>query len=818
LRTGLQLARIQLRRGWVKLAGIALLVGLAGGLVLASAAGAARTFTAVDRMVDYTQPHHVLAVPDAGIGSELDFEAIRALPMVEDASRADGILMLPAGGISSVAQLDKGPSAMAVDGGGFYRFDRVVLASGRMPDADAVDELLVDTNFAESEGIRVGDQYTWRVPSQDEVFQILMAESEDEVLEIANHPDYGTTVTVTVTGIGNTVEGVAVDEGFEPIEMFVTPAFWTELGNPSAGWWGALVRLDSADSILQFRGAVDAMAPDELIAYQTLPANQAKSERATAPAATALVIFAVTVAIVGLLLVTQAFSRRFQFDATDVDTLAVLGTTRSERFVSAMARVAVTAAVGAALAIGLAVLLSPLSPVGPARRAEPHPGFHFDSAILLGGVAAILILVPLAAALPAWRWSRLGMKRADTRQSVLAGWLTSIGARAPLTVGVRFGLEPGRGRTAVPTRATIAGAATAVAVVVAIVVFAASLDRVVDDPRFYGSNYDVSIGFELADDDRSFLSDSERVLELLNADPMIAAADRVVIAELDVNNRPVTSFAVGGGQTGIAPTIAEGHAPAEVDEIALGGDTMDRLGVGLGDLVAVETAGYEGAAEVVGRAVLPGLGLYTGHDRTALGTGGVVVPEAFVSGDSPYAGFYVAKLRPDTDLDALAARLATTLTPLGHGPPDVTTVARPADIQSLARLRNLPVVLAGVLVALVAATVVHAMVVAVRTRRRDLAVIQGLGATAGQVRWIGVWQGVTVGSAALVLGIPIGLIAGRWFWVILAEAFGTIAEPVVPLPALLVLVPSVLVLAAALGVLPVQRGLRKTPAEVFSGE
>jgi len=110
------------------------------------------------------------------------------------------------------------------------------------------------------------------------------------------------------------------------------------------------------------------------------------------------------------------------------------------------------------------------------------------------------------------------------------------------------------------------------------------------------------------------------------------------------------------------------------------------------------------------------------------------------------------------------------------------------------------------------------MVVAVRTRRRDLAVIQGLGATAGQVRWIGVWQGITVGSAALALGIPMGLIAGRWFWVILAEAFGTIAEPVVPLPALLVLVPSVLVLAAALGVLPVQRGLRKTPAEVFSGE
>ena len=290
--TGLQLARLQLRRGWHKLAGIALLIGLAGGLVLASAAGSARTFSAVDRMIEDTEPHHVLAVPDSGVGSALDFEAVAALPMVADASKVEGVFLLPAGELTSVAQVDSGPGAMAVDGGAFYRFDRAIFAAGRVADPDAVHEIMVDTNYAESAGIHVGDQFHWRVPSQEEALEAFTAPSQEAALEIVNDPSYATEVTVTVVGIGNTVEGVAIDEGFEPIEMFVTPAFYSELGQPSGGWWGALVRLNDEDSILDFRAAVDAMAPGELIAYQTLPENRARAERASAPGAMALLIFA----------------------------------------------------------------------------------------------------------------------------------------------------------------------------------------------------------------------------------------------------------------------------------------------------------------------------------------------------------------------------------------------------------------------------------------------------------------------------------------------------------------------------------------------
>ena len=42
------------------------------------------------------------------------------------------------------------------------------------------------------------------------------------------------------------------------------------------------------------------------------------------------------------------------------------------------------------------------------------------------------------------------------RRTTLASRLGALGMSAPAVIGVRFGLEPGRGRTAVPVRTAIA--------------------------------------------------------------------------------------------------------------------------------------------------------------------------------------------------------------------------------------------------------------------------------------------------------------------------------------------------------------------------
>jgi putative ABC transport system permease protein len=129
-----------------------------------------------------------------------------------------------------------------------------------------------------------------------------------------------------------------------------------------------------------------------------------------------------------------------------------------------------------------AVVLSPLTPIG------------VDRPVLAVGGVAIILLVAVCAAWPAWRAARapgtsLGVidPAGPSRSSRLAGALTSVAARPSVVTGVRLALEPGRGRTAVPVRAAMAGAAAAVAAVTTAAVFAASLAHLGRTPSEPGS-------------------------------------------------------------------------------------------------------------------------------------------------------------------------------------------------------------------------------------------------------------------------------------------------------------------------------------------
>jgi hypothetical protein len=68
-------------------------------------------------------------------------------------------------------------------------------------------------------------------------------------------------------------------------------------------------------------------------------------------------------------------------------------------------------------------------------------------------------------------------------------------AGVPVTAaaGVRLALEPGRGRTAVPVRAALAGAALSVLAVAAALTFGASLLHLVNTPPLYGKRWDAAI-------------------------------------------------------------------------------------------------------------------------------------------------------------------------------------------------------------------------------------------------------------------------------------------------------------------------------------
>ena len=139
-------------------------------------------------------------------------------------------------------------------------------------------------------------------------------------------------------------------------------------------------------------------------------------------------------------------------------------------------------------------------------------------------------------------------------------------------------------------------------------------------------------------------------------------------------------------------------------------------------------------------------------------------------------------------------------------------------MQSLERIRRLPLVLCAVLAGLIASTVVHALSTAVRRRRRDLAVLEVLGASRRSLRSVGLFQALTVGVIAVLVGVPLGVVCGRAAWSALAEAYGTSAEPVVPVGALALAAAVVVMLAALAGWLPAARALRHRPAEILRTE
>jgi hypothetical protein len=163
------------------------------------------------------------------------------------------------------------------------------------------------------------------------------------------------------------------------------------------------------------------------------------------------------------------------------------------------AEVGLAAAVGAVVACGAAVAASPLMPIGPARLAEPHPGLSADIPVLAAGSGAIVALILAGAAWPAWRQAaaRLpaerGVARVPGRRPGAVAWLARSGAPVTAVTGVRLVFDPGHGRGPGPARSALAGLALSATAVAAAVAFGANLLHLVQTPRLYGQDWDVSV-------------------------------------------------------------------------------------------------------------------------------------------------------------------------------------------------------------------------------------------------------------------------------------------------------------------------------------
>jgi FtsX-like permease family len=241
--------------------------------------------------------------------------------------------------------------------------------------------------------------------------------------------------------------------------------------------------------------------------------------------------------------------------------------------------------------------------------------------------------------------------------------------------------------------------------------------------------------------------------------------------------------------------------------------------------------GPERTMRIVGVGVFPSFGV-EGLAATDLGNGALVsasllsyptsVP-ASISGCVSHVTcytFFLLRYQPGTDLSAAAARLTTAVTAAGCPVLACSVISdqRPGDIQDYAGVRDTPLVLGAVLALLAVGTLAHVLLTGVRRRHRDLAVLKTLGMTRGQLLRVVSWPASALVATALIIGVPLGVLVGRWAWELFAGSAGVAPQADIPVLLVLLAIPAVLLLANLIAAGPGWAAARIRPALVLRSE
>lgn len=812
-------ARADLRRrllGWVALA---LLIGIAGGAAIAVAAAARRTDTAYQRFLASSSPSDASITESRDfLTKDLDLDQVAALPEVERSARASFLFFLghTADG-RPLSQIDFQPLAMTRGPLG-TSLDRWKVLEGRRFDPDKVDEVMLDYETARSLHLDVGDEMTLtfiRRASFDRQIVSFLAGLPDRVagtgsegaidqLPFPDEPE----VTFHVVGIvTDPVTFPPIPGQLEPF-LRLTPAFTERYGSDLTGNEVLFVDLADVTDLESFRSDVARLGGGAAVFFGLTQADhEANVNRTLHLAAVVLWLLAALIALAALLVSIQALSRQAFFESSDHPVLRALGMTRRERFATGLVRTTVIALLATVVALVVAIALSPLWPIGLARVAEPSPGVEVNVAVVGIGMLAVFLGVLLTGAATAWRWTRSASHRHHrahgTRPPFVARLLGGSLRPLPVVLGTRQALDGGRGRTAVPVRTTVMAAALAVATLTTALTFGASLNHLLDTPRLYGWSWDAQIG------GRGFPDFGTAMTAGLDANANVEGYASGTITEIAVNGVRAEAFAVEAAGTGMAPALLAGRAPKNAHEIVLGTQTLRSADARIGDEVRVLVGNESRQFTVVGRAVFPDVG-----DIGQLGRGAYLTFDAVdgIGGPAPH-NVVLVKFASTTDRAAGVASLTRAIAPI-----PVTSAALPRDLASFGRVDGLPIAVAAILGVMAGAVLVYTLLTAIRRRRRDLAVLKALGFLRRDVARTVTVQALTLSAVALVIGLPVGVLIGRFVWQRFVDWQGIPSVPTVSALALVVIGVAVLVVAALIAVVPAHVAGRTAPADALRAE
>ena len=760
--------RAELRQRWRPMLGLAVLLGVIGGVVLTAAAGAQRTDTAYPRLLRAANAGQLLLISSQYTPAAF-YARLRRLPQVASLSEAslyDALLPGRHGPSSTVVETFSSPDdSFGVTG------DRVRILSGRRFSPDDPRAVMIDQQLAARGHLRPGGMLHIFVVPSDQHGNPELSRARQLAFRVSAIVRFDTQIVP------------ATNVNAEPMALFSPPFAGTPLALSASYGAETAVRLRPGASTPSFLHAATRLASGyratQPLDIVNLADEVTTTERAIRPQAVALALFAALAGLIALVVIGQLLSRQLSLEAAEFPILRTLGMTPRGLTALSMARLAVITAAGGLAAVAIAIAASPLMPIGPARLAEPHPGVDVNLVILGIGGAAIIALPLLLLAPAAWRNAAraagpLGVAEpaGPARASRLGA---ALGRAGPVTgsLGVRMAFEPGHGRTAVPVRSALAGTVVAVAAVIAAFVFGASLIHLVETPRLYGQDWQQQLDLQFGGMHGSLLD------QILARQKSLASYADGDYGQVTIDGHIVPAIGVDPVHGRGFVTMLAGHPPAGRGEIALGAQTLRALHAGPGQQITVLANGVSRPMRITGTAVFASFGR-GGFEATDLGNGAVVTAPV-LSTQNPASGctgrltcynFVLMRYRPGTDLPAAAARLSRALL-AHHCPPGsclVVSDQRPRDIRNYAGVRDTPLLLGAVLALLAVGTLVHVLVTGVRRRRRDLAMLKALGLVRRQVLGVVEWQAVALAATALLFGVPLGILAGRLSWAVFAAS------------------------------------------------
>jgi len=688
----------------------------------------------------------------------------------------------------------------------------IKLLSGHLP--TGVHDALVGFSMQQQYGLKIGSIVS--VP--------LYAKSQTHKWIVSNQyfTPHGPVVRFRVVGIEVSVNDFPTNS--PSYSLFTSRAFDRSVGRSVVGVDVYQVRLRHGQGDMpQLQPYINHHQNHGFVFVQNEDVSLGSVSQSIQPQATGWWFFVLFAVLAGLALIGQAISRQSLVERESYPTLSALGLRPRQLWGLGLLRAGVIGVAGACMGVAIAYAFSDLTPLGEARAASPSLGFVFSGALFGVGALVVVATVVALAIVPSWRAAQ--NRRGPSAHELPAGHtnaavtiVSRAGAPASAVVGVRNAFDRGRGRTSVPVATALVGATVAVAALVATSVFGASLTHLVKTPPLYGQDTQLELNSLTT-------PQVNAIVASIKDNPDVTKITWAFAGKyLDVGPVSVQGAFSVVAKGPMALSFVNGHPPHGNSQIVLGSTTMAQAKLHVGSDVRVglinkKSHEFYHVFRVVGTMVSPP------DSSGGLGVGAVIPLHAALSlacTTSPSKAACEQKLIAQISGWGMLVGVA----PGASGraelhylqrrySQEVSELSAPVNLINFGQAVDFPLLLGVTLALFGAATLAHLLFVSVARRRRQVALLKVLGFVRRQVLAATCWQALTVVVVGLVIGVPVGILAGRDIWLLFATHLGAVPVAIIPVGLICVVCAVIIVGGLALAVAPAAFAVRVRPAEAL---